>query len=107
LSQFYRGGDDPASWGPARKFAKANQASEVSYDLFHKKWQVVDIGAFEVDCDGNCKGIQTGDQLHFVTSKANSDWLIYLDARKGIARGTGAILVGTEFNPEEEIDFTL
>ncbi len=105
LREFYKGGDSQESWGPARKFAKNKQTSEVPYSLFDKEWLVTDIGAFQVETSENDEHLKNGDRIHFVTSKGKGDnsWLLYMDARHGEAEGTGGIFIGNTFQPEVEV----
>ena len=109
LRAFYKGGDSPGEWGPARRFAKQNQSGEVRYQLFETQWIVKDIGKFEVVSDGETTWMTSGDQLYFVTSQSTQDqrWLIYLDARPGEAQGTGGAFVGEAFNPSETVEEVL
>ncbi len=106
LSSFYRGGDTPDTWGPARIFAKSEQKREVTYSLYGENWKLVDIGSFEVSGEGNSLVVD-GDQLHFVTSRSGKKWLVYLDARKGEADGSGGVLIGEEFNPDTDVSSVL
>ena len=89
--------------------AKQDQSGEVLYDLLGVKWQVKDIGTLEVTMDGESSWFQAGDRLYFVTSKSVSspEWLAYLDARPGEARGTGGLFRGMAFQPDELIEEVL
>lgn len=108
LREFYKGGDNPESFGPARKFAKSKQTAEVIYSLFDKEWQVVDIGAFSIQGSKSNEYLKEGDRMHFVTSKCkDGSWLLYLDARHGEAKGTGGAFIGSSFQPEVEIQSIL
>lgn len=105
LGAFYRGNSEA---GPAKKFAMSGQTQEVSYELFDKKWTVRDIGAFSIEViSGSSEMLKSDDRIHFVTSKGESDWLLYLDSRHGEAKGTGGSLIGTEFKPEVDVESTL
>lgn len=105
LREFFKGGDSPGEWGPARRFGKQGQTGEVLYRLLDAQWQVRDIGAFEAQVKGDNPWIKDGDRLYFVTSQGvnESRWLWYLDARPGEARGTGGLFSGEVFDPEEAI----
>lgn len=109
LQEFYKGGDSPGEWGPARRFAKQGQRGEVLYTLFGHRWMVKDIGAIEASVEGKSPWISGGDRLHFVSSQHTDgmQWLLYLDARPGEASGTGGVFVGTEFNPIELVEEVL
>ena len=109
LRGFYKGGDSPGEWGPARRFAKQEQSGEVLYDLLGTKWQVRDIGTLEVEVDGESAWLHSGDRLYFVTSQAvaQNEWLVYLDARPGEAQGTGGLFRGVAFQPNELIEEVL
>lgn len=106
FSQFYKGGDSPADWGPARKFARSEQKDDVRYDLYNREWKLADIGAIEIESDGESEMLENGDRIHFVTSqdRESGDWLIYLDARHSEAKGTGAMMLGQELDPESAIE---
>ena len=107
LRQFYKGGDSLETWGVARKFAKSEQKEPIPYELDGQKWEVVDIGTFQVEGDGDSETAKNGDRLYFVTSKGISNWLLYLDARPGESKGTGGLFEGKEFNPNELIESVL
>ena len=100
LGNFYKGDGIP---GPAKKFAMSKQSEEVAYTLFNKSWNVTDIGTFEVASDKDHKALKHGDRVYFVTSKGENNWLLYLDARHGEARGTGGVFIGVQINPEADI----
>lgn len=110
LESFYKGEDDPALHGPARKFFHNGQSAPVPYELPNDltpgiTWNLVDIGRFEASVDGSCENIEEGDMLYFVTSREKSGdrFLLYLDARKGEARGTGGLFLGTPFEPSVDV----
>lgn len=104
LGSFYKG--DDANFGPARKFAKGNQQTEILYSLYDTEWKITDIGTFSVI--GNSEEILiNGDRVYFVTSKNEKEWLLYLDARKGEAKGSGGVFRGEEFNPDTDIQSVL
>lgn len=109
LREFYKGGNSPGEWGPARRFAKQGQTGDVLYKLFETQWNVKDIGTFELSVNGESQWFKEGDRLYFVTSQRsdNSQWLLYLDARPGEAQGTGGAFLGEEINPEELVEEVL
>lgn len=109
LRAFYKGGDSPGEWGPARRFAKQEQVGEVLYRLLETQWQVKDIGKVEVQMDGDSPWFRERDQLYFVTSQATSqhEWLVYFDARPGEGQGTGGLFRGIPFTPSELIEEVL
>lgn len=102
LTKLYKGTDQAP--GYARKFAQSNQTAVVEYELLGKKWAIKDIGAFRVEALGGNEQMSTGDRLYFVTSRGPEGSLLFLDARHGEAVGRGGLFVGTEFNPENEIE---
>ena len=111
LTEFYRGTDGVD--GPAKKFAKSGQRTEIPYSLFDRTWRVCDIGTFLVqgtDMDVDNPLMVSGDRLYFVTSKLDlklseddAQWLIYFDARKQEAKGIGGVLSGNRFDPNTDI----
>lgn len=110
LENFYKGTD--AEPGPARKFKMNGQTSPVSYSLpsnldgtLTGTWQVVDIGRFNAQVKGQCEQISDRDVLYFVTSREENGekWLLYLDARKGEAKGTGGLFLLEPFEPSVDI----
>lgn len=110
LQTFYKGGDEPSMYGPARKFKMNDQTAMVSYvlpnDLVPRvTWNIVDIGRFDAEVEGDCENVENKDSLYFVTSreKDGDRFLIYLDARKGEAKGSGGLFLGTPFEPDAEI----
>lgn len=110
LQAFYKGGDEPSMYGPARQFKMNDQTAPVSYTLPHNLvpgaiWNIVDIGMFDAEVEGNCENVENKDRLPFVTSreKDGDRFLIYLDARKGEAKGSGGLFLGTPFEPDAEI----
>ena len=109
LRAFYKGGDSPGEWGPARRFAKQDQSGEVLYRLLDTQWQVNDIGTLEIEMTGESAWFAQGDKLYFVTSQATtqSEWLVYFDARPGEAQGTGGLFRGVAFQPNELIEEVL
>lgn len=107
LGGFFKG---DAQAGPAKMFAMGKQRQEIPYSLFDQTWKVTDIGTFKVECSAkkDNKGLMNEDRIYFVTSKgADKSWMLYLDARHGEARATGAVLIGEEFNPDTDIDSIL
>lgn len=105
LTAMYRDGD--GSGGPAKKFAQNGQSRPVPYGpLYDQNWEVVDIGALRAE-GNNHHAINNGDHLYFVTSRWENNWLLYLDARHGEAKGTGVVLIGQEFNPDVDVEATL
>jgi hypothetical protein len=110
LQSFYKGGDEPSMYGPARKFKMNDQTSAVPYTLPNNlvpgvTWNIVDIGRFDAEVEGNCENVESKDCLYFVTSreKDGDRFLLYLDARKGEAKGSGGLFLGTPFEPDTEI----
>ena len=110
LGKFYKGTD--ASPGPARIFKQNDQSNPVPQYLPKNIipgsiWEVVDIGTFDAEVEGDSDNIYSGDRLYFVTSKEkNSDgnrWLIYLDARKGEAKGLGGLFLLEPFEPSVDV----
>lgn len=108
LGAFYLGSkDDP---GPGRQFFRNKQTSPVPYELPNNltpglTWEVIDIGTLDVESDGESENFQGGDRLYFVTSRerGGKKWLLYLDARKGEARGTGGTFLCEPFEPSVEM----
>lgn len=107
LREFYRGGDAPEAWGPARKFAKSGQMEKVQYERFGKVWLMTDIGTFDVAGQQDSEAMCVGDRMYFVTSMSNQEWLLYFDARHGEARGTGGAWIGKIIDPEDVIEAIL
>jgi len=110
LQKFYTGGNESSSFGPARKFKTNGQTSPVPYSLPNDltpgvTWQVVDIGRFNAEIDGKSDNLENNDNIYFVTSRERGGdrYLIYLDARKGEARGPGGLFMGTPFEPDEDV----
>jgi hypothetical protein len=108
LMNFYKGGDGKP--GPARIFKNNGQSEPVPYELPNSltpgvTWKVVDIGAFNVEIDGECDNAMAGDLLYFVTSREQDGerWLIFLDARKKEARGSGGLFLGERFEPSVDV----
>ncbi|MFA6383278.1 MAG: hypothetical protein WCX17_02550 [Parcubacteria group bacterium] len=108
LKQFYRGKDEES--GPAKQFHLNGQITPVPYQLPGGltpgvTWKVVDIGTFDVGVDGESGNFVSGDRLYFVTSieEGGMRWLLYLDARKGEAKGSGGLFIGEPFEPSVEV----
>lgn len=108
LGQFYLGSKENP--GPGRQFFRNKQSSPVPYELPNDlmpgiTWQVVDIGTLDVESDGESENFQNGDRLYFVTSreKGGQRWLLYLDARKGEAVGTGGTFLCEPFEPSVDM----
>lgn len=110
LMSFYKGTEtDP---GPAKLFRQNKQSDPVPYTLPRNlmpgvTWEVVDIGAFTVEFDGEGKSdnFSAGDHLYFVTSqeKGGVRWMIFIDARKGEAVGPNGLYVGEPFVPSADV----
>lgn len=92
--------------GPARQFARTKERGQVEYDMFGEKWQITDIGAFDIESDGNSDLIKRNDRLYYIIS-LNERIFLYLDARPKEAKGIGASFVGKKFNPETDIESIL
>lgn len=108
LGKFYKGSPDSA--GPAKEFHQNDQTKPVPYALPKNltpgvTWEVVDIGTFDADVEGETDNIISGDRLYFVTSKEQNgeNWLIYMDARKGEAKGSGGLFLLEPFEPSVEV----
>jgi hypothetical protein len=105
LMSFFKG--TVAAPGPARKFRMNGQTDPVPFKLSGDRknaWKVVDIGTFGVTVDGSCHELETGDIIYFVTAKTDDGkWLLFLNARKGEAAGTGGLYLLEEFEPETEV----
>jgi hypothetical protein len=108
LHQFYIG--DTTTKGPARLFRENDQSQPVPYELPQRltsgvTWEVIDIGAFKAEVRGKNDLVKDGDQLYFVTSRERGGdrVLLYLDARKGEARGSGGLFVCTPFSPSADV----
>ncbi len=109
LTSFYLGEskEDP---GPARLFNQKKQAEPVPYVLPFNltpgvTWEVVDIGTLDVEVDGESDVFIDGDRLYFVSSKEKDGdrRLLFLDARKGEAQGTGGLFLCESFEPSVDI----
>ncbi len=108
LGKFYKG--SPTSPGPARQFKENGQTDPVPYELPRDltpgvNWEVVDIGRFHAEVDGRNDNIADGDDFPFVTSheRGGQRWLLYLDARKENAKGSGGLFFGEPFEPSVEV----
>lgn len=108
LGRFYKGSESAP--GPARAFKQNDQTDPVPYELPKNltpgiTWEVVDIGTFDADVEGKSDNIHSGDRLYFVTSREqNGDkWLIYMDARKGEAQGSGGLFLLEPFEPSVDV----
>lgn len=108
LGSFYKG--DSSLPGPARIFKNNGQSEPVAYELPRNltpdiTWEIVDIGTFEAAVDGNNDNIYNNDSFPFITSKENGgdNWLIYLDSRKGKARGSGGLFMLELFEPSVDV----
>ncbi|MDO8668859.1 MAG: hypothetical protein Q7K65_01020 [Candidatus Buchananbacteria bacterium] len=108
LGRFYKGTSEAP--GPARIFKQNDQTDPVPYSLPNNLtpniiWEVVDIGTFDAEVDRENDNINSGDRLYFVTSKEQNGqrWLIYLDARKGEAKGSGGLFSLEEFEPSVDV----
>lgn len=106
LASFYKGGDSPDTYGPAKAFAKNNQTREIDYNLYDKNWKVIDIGTFFIEGEAE-ELLKDGDRIYFVTSKNGNERLFYLDSRKGEANGCGGVFIGEVFNPDVDIQSVL
>lgn len=116
---FYLGGDTETTYGPARQFVKVNkQTKPVRYqfsistlpgDVSEVEWDLVDVGAFQANVDGDTEGIvYDGDFLGFVSSNeaGGSRRLIFLDPRQVpgfTTRGHGGLYVGEPFDPDVDV----
>jgi len=111
LMSFYKGKE--GSPGPARIFRENGQSEPVPYELPKLTpgvtWEIIDIGTFDAEVDGECDNAQNGDRLYFVTSReqGGDKQLIYLDARKGEAKGSGGLFLGEKFDPSVEVSSLL
>ncbi len=110
LTSFYIDGDSTGDSGPARRFRKNKQTTPVPYKLPNNitpniTWEVIDIGAFEAQVDGECEQVFTSDRLYFVTSReqGGDGALLYLDARKGEAKGSGGLFHCEPFEPSVDV----
>lgn len=110
LMPFYKGGDKPGEKGPARLFKENGQVEPISYQLPRNLtpgviWEIADIGAFNPEVSGDTENVVAGDRLYFVTSKEQKGerWLLFLDARRGEAKGTGGLFLAEQFEPSVDI----
>jgi hypothetical protein len=120
IQSFYLGGETPETWGPARRFVKQKhtQGDPVPYrfissamptNIINETWQVVDVGAFTAQLDGDTGNVVCdGDFLGFVSSteKDGERRLIFLDPRKMAGfttRGRGGLYVGEPFDPDVDV----
>lgn len=110
LMSFYRSGETPDGKGPAKLFNENGQVNPVPYQLPRNltsgiTWEVVDIGAFGSEVDGETENVVNGDRLYFVTSREQNGerWLLYLDARRGDAQGTGGLFLAEPFEPAVDV----
>ncbi|OGY44710.1 MAG: hypothetical protein A3B89_01225 [Candidatus Buchananbacteria bacterium RIFCSPHIGHO2_02_FULL_40_13] len=108
LLSFYKGSDE--SPGPARVFKENGQTNPVPYSLPKNLtpgviWEVVDIGAFNAEVEGEDSCVNSGDLMYFVTSKEKDGghWLVFLDARKGEAKGSGGLFLLEPFEPSVDV----
>jgi hypothetical protein len=108
LAVFYKG--TPENPGPGRIFNSNGQSKPVPYQLPSgltngTTWNVVDIGTFFIETSGSCENAETGDRIYFVTSREDGGnrWLLYLDARKGEARGSGGLFELNSFEPSVDV----
>ncbi|MFA6228254.1 MAG: hypothetical protein WC668_03645 [Patescibacteria group bacterium] len=108
LMKFYKGVEGKP--GPARIFKENDQSEPVPYELPSSltsgvTWEIIDIGTFDAQVDGECDAIENDDRLYFVTSRERGGdrQLIYLDARKGEARGSGGLFLGEKFEPSVDV----
>lgn len=108
LMDFFRG--DDANPGPARLLKNNGQTTPVPFQLPAEckdatAYELTDIGRFKADVDGEGKKLRSGDQYPFVTAFTadGTGVLVYLDARKDMARGTGGLFRGEVFEPEIDI----
>lgn len=100
---FFKG--DSTNPGPARRFAASRETARVMFDLFGKSWKITDLGAVKIN--GDCDIARNRDQLYYVIATQHDEWMLYLDARIGEAKGTGAMIIGKAFNPSVDITNTL
>lgn len=112
LMTFYKGKE--GNPGPARIFKENGQSEPVAYELPKNltpgiTWEIIDIGTFDAEVDGECDNASDGDRLYFVTSReqGGDKQLLYLDARKGEARGSGGLFLGEKFDPSVEVSSLL
>ena len=108
LTRFYRGSESEP--GPAKLFNNNEQSDPVPYELPKDltpgiSWEIIDIGAFKAEVDGSCDNVSGGDMLYFVTSREQGGErrLIYLDARKGEANGSGGLFLAEPFEPSVDV----
>lgn len=108
LMDYFRG--DDAKPGPARLFKNNGQTTPVPFQLpaeckDSSDYELTDIGRFKANVDGEGKKLRSGDQYPFVTAFTadGTGVLVYLDARKDMARGTGGLFRGEVFEPEVDI----
>jgi len=108
LMKFYKGSDEKP--GPARIFRNNDQSEPVPYTLPQDltpgvTWEIIDIGTFDAKVNGSSEEIEQGDRLYFVTSREQGGKrrLIYLDARKGEAKGSGGLFLAEEFEPSVDV----
>lgn len=108
LADFFIGSKEKQ--GPARLFKLNGQTTPVPFVLPNvfgdtTGYEVTDIGRFATTVDGKEDIFRSGDQYPFVTAHAldGSRILIYLDARKDMARGTGGLFIGEVFEPDVDI----
>lgn len=117
LAAFFKGGDTPSVYGPARKFAKVyKQTQPVKFtfpqDVLPGRWQVTDVGAFGAQLNGG-DAVETtliadGDLQMFVSGDevGGTRRFLFLDPRQEpgfTTRGRGGLFVGEPFSPEEEV----
>lgn len=106
-TDFFRGTKENP--GPARQFRDKKQTGTVRFTLPDNytpgiEWQMADIGALKVACDGELDELKTDDMVFTMIAKeAGGKWLVYLDARKPFATGTGGMFLCVEFVPSVEV----
>lgn len=108
LMHFYKGSKEEP--GPARIFKMKEQGEPVPYDLPNNltpgiSWKIIDIGTFDAEVKDECENIVDGDRLYFVSSleQGGDRRLLYLDARKGEAQGSGGLFLAEPFEPTVDI----
>lgn len=114
LEKFWKEGGVQGGKGPGKLFYENGQSEPVPFNLPHDltpgiNWQVVDIGRFNCEVDGRSENFITGDAYPFVTSREISGerWLLSIESRKGLARGSGGLFVGEPFDPSVEVEALL
>jgi hypothetical protein len=109
LLQFYLG-ESKENPGPARLFNQKKQTVPIPYELPNELtpgviWEVIDIGTLNVEIDGESDIFIQGDRQYFTTSreKDGKRRLLFLDARRPEAKGTGGLFLCEQFEPSVEI----